>query len=291
MKNLNELSTENLERIQKVLKIILDELELQEINRLAGNKIPLKRFEKEDIFYEEVVSILNTINKEEKKSVLEVLNESLEDDELKDWDNSFKSLKELERFENERIGLKFLGFSKKDLKENIILIIKNLNRLKEIKEEIDRKLKEVAKIRAKEIRRQFEEEERIREIVKEEQTEREIPKTSKRRDLIIIDKTGDFYYKNKLIKFENKDAIYYLIFECLYEKGELDGFCSYETIDKYLVEHGKERYDDNRQITDRIKNGVMNLFRFSNLPAKAPDGKEIIQKVRGKGIILYNPSL
>lgn len=105
------------------------------------------------------------------------------------------------------------------------------------------------------------------------------------------EKTGDFYFKNKPIKFGNKDTIYYLIFECLYEKGNLEGFCSYETINKYLVEHGKDEYADHRQITDRIKNGIINLFRFSNLPPKALVGKEIIQKIRGKGIILYNPSL
>jgi len=114
----------------------------------------------------------------------------------------------------------------------------------------------------------------------------------KRRNLITRDKiSGDFYYKNELIQFKNKDAIYYLIFECLYEKRDLNGFCSYEIIDKYLVKHGKGEYDDYRQKIDRIKNGIINLFRFSDLPQKTPDGKEIIQKVRGKGIILYNPPL
>jgi hypothetical protein len=160
MINLSNLSVKNLEKIQKVLEIVLDLIELQGINRLTGNKIPLKRFEKEDIFYEEVVSILNGINREEKKPVLEVLNESLEYDKLKDWSNSFQSLKELERFENERIGLEFLGFSRKDLKENIILRPKNLNLiniLRENKEGVDEELKERAKTRAKEIKRQFEE--------------------------------------------------------------------------------------------------------------------------------------
>jgi len=114
----------------------------------------------------------------------------------------------------------------------------------------------------------------------------------KRKNLITRDKiTGDFYYKNKPIKFENKETIYYLIFECLYEKGDLEGFCSYETINRYLEKYGKEQYTDNKQIMDRIKNGIINLFRFSNLPSKAPDGKELIQKIRGKGIILYNPPL
>lgn len=110
-------------------------------------------------------------------------------------------------------------------------------------------------------------------------------------NLITRDVNGEFYYKNKPIKFTNKEAIYYLIFECLYEKGNLDGFCPYDTINKYLEENGKEEYTDERQIRDRIKNGIMNLFRFSNLPSKTPNRKELMQKVKGKGIILYNPSL
>lgn len=139
MINLDNLSMENLERIQKVLKIILDELEIQEINELVGNKIPLRKFEKEDIFYDEVISILNKINNEGEKPVLEISNVLLYEGS-KDWDNIQKSLKELERFENEKIGLEFLGFSKKDLKENIILRIESLSGLKEIKENVDKKL-------------------------------------------------------------------------------------------------------------------------------------------------------
>jgi len=105
------------------------------------------------------------------------------------------------------------------------------------------------------------------------------------------EKSGDFYFKNKPIKFQNKEAIYYLIFECLCEKGELDGFCSYETINKYLEKHNKEELTDEQQIKNRIKNGIENLFRFSNLPRKAPDGKELIRKVRGKAVILHNPPI
>jgi len=152
MINLSEFSIENLKKIQKVLKIILDELEIQEINRLTGNKILLKRFEKEGIFYEEIVSILNKVNNEREKPILEVLNESIDYQELRSGEFS-----ELERLENENIGLEFSDFSKKDLKENIILRIENLNGLKEIKEKIDKKLKEVAITRVEEIRGQFEE--------------------------------------------------------------------------------------------------------------------------------------
>lgn len=113
----------------------------------------------------------------------------------------------------------------------------------------------------------------------------------KRKIIIARDKNGDFFYKNKSIKFEDKDAIYYLIFECLFEQSDLAGFCSYEIINHYLEKHGKEEYTTDRQKIDRIKNGITNLFRFSNLPSEAPDKKKIIQKVKGKGVILYNPPL
>jgi len=290
-KEKGELSTENLERIQKVLKIILDALEIQGINRLVDNKILIKKFEREGVFYEEVISILNKINNEREKPILEVLNESIDYQELRSGE-----LSELERLENENIGMKFLDISREDLDKNIILRPKNLNLiniLRENKEGIDGELKKRAEAYAKEIRRAFKEEERIREIAREEQDKKDkikITKMGKRGTLITRDRDGGFYYKNKPIKFKNKEAIYYLIFECLYEKADLNGFCSYETINKYLVEHGKEEYTDERQMKDRIKNGIMNLFRFSNLPLKAPDGKELIQKIRGKGIILYNPS-
>ncbi|MFC1630201.1 hypothetical protein ACFL06_01540 [Patescibacteria group bacterium] len=117
-------------------------------------------------------------------------------------------------------------------------------------------------------------------------------KTEQRKTLITRDKeTGDFYYKNKIIKFDNKEAIYYRLFECLYENGDLKGFCSYKDINKYLEKHGGKEYTENQQIADRIKNGLASLFRFANLPQKTPDGKDLIRKIRGKGLTLYNPSL
>jgi hypothetical protein len=101
--------------------------------------------------------------------------------------------------------------------------------------------------------------------------------------------TEDFYYKNKPIKFKGKNTIYFRIFECLCENSDLEGFCSYEKIDEYLIEHGEEECKDRRQMMDRIKNGITNLFRFSDLPKKTLGNKDLIQKTRGEGLILYNP--
>ena len=108
--------------------------------------------------------------------------------------------------------------------------------------------------------------------------------------LITRDKaTGDFYYKDKLVNFQNKKAIYFLIFECLYENCDYEGFCSYEDIDRYLVKKNMGECADERKVKDRIKNGITNLFRFSSLPSKIPTGKNLIDKARGKGLVINNP--
>jgi len=134
-------------------------------------------------------------------------------------------------------------------------------------------------------------------LIKDElgKTEKELKfiktKIENKDTLITRNGNGDFYYKNKPIKFDNKETIYYLIFECLYERGDLEGFCSYENINKYLIEYGKIEYSDNRKIIDRIKNGIQCLFRFTDLSERTPDNKSLIKKVKGKGMILYNPKL
>lgn len=126
---------------------------------------------------------------------------------------------------------------------------------------------------------------------REEKAEKALEK-EKQKYLITRDKqTGDFFYNGKSIKFENKGAIYYLIFECLFMNGDLDGFCSYDKVEEYLIRHGQDKCNKQKQKINRIKNGIENLFRFSNLSECAPDGKEIIKKRRGKGAILYNPTI
>lgn len=140
---------------------------------------------------------------------------------------------------------------------------------------------------------QFSKEKKVREEI-ELALKQKIVKSPQKEPVSLITRnkaTGDFYFKGKLIEFKNKTAIYYLIFECLFRESNLEGFCSYETIDNYLVKHSKTEYSDRKQILNRIKNGIVNLFRFSNLPQKTPDGKDLIQRMRGRGLILYNPPL
>ena len=71
-----------------------------------------------------------------------------------------------------------------------------------------------------------------------------------------------------------------------------NGFCDYETINKFLERNGEDKLDDIEKIRKRINNGVASLFRFTkNLPHKAPAGKEIVMIQRGKGLLFYNPKI
>ncbi len=135
MLNLNELSSENLNRIQKVLKITLDYLELRGVNKLWDNslKVPLEKFPEEKLCYDDIIAVFNYVNKEEKIVWIEnkYLKKKIKDRRI---ENSIEG-KDIERW-NEDL-LENLGISEKDLKNYIILKIKNLNRLKEILNEVE----------------------------------------------------------------------------------------------------------------------------------------------------------
>jgi hypothetical protein len=132
--NLGDFSMENLEKIQKILKIILDELEMQDINRLAGNKILIKKFEERGIFYEDVDSVIKKINSGEKKDIIRLIDKSII---LANEGFTNENFRELKKMDYEQIGLKIWGISKEDLEKNIIIIVKDLNQIKKIKKKID----------------------------------------------------------------------------------------------------------------------------------------------------------
>ncbi len=114
-------SLENLIKAQKILKIVLDELELQSEMQLFGNKIPIKKIEKEDILLSEAEAILDKID-----GVI-IMNE------------------ELKPFVENKLYDKPLVpplFSEKEVNENIFLLVDNFNELKKIAKETDNKIKE-----------------------------------------------------------------------------------------------------------------------------------------------------
>jgi len=112
--------------------------------------------------------------------------------------------------------------------------------------------------------------------------------------LITKDVMGKFRYNGKVLKLNNPTKIYYLIFDCLYcyDLSNIQGgLCPYDVINKYLEDHGKKPLDDKIKIRKRIDNGLASLFRFSDLPKTTPDKKELIEVVRGEGLILNNPQV
>ena len=110
--------------------------------------------------------------------------------------------------------------------------------------------------------------------------------------LITRDSNGDFYYRGKLINFQDEENIYYKVFAAVFEKSDANGFCSYHEIDKFLIQSGEDKLKDVDKINKRITNAVANLFRFTkNLPNKAPSGKPIIKVKRGRGLIFNNPRI
>ena len=136
MLNLDKYSAENLERIKKVIEIVLDELELQEINHFAGNKIQLRRFEQEGLFYEQVITILAKIAKEE-DNFFKIANEEIK----RKVENSVpfyildKDIKDYARQSYRKEFLENLQLTEADLRNNIILRLKDdqsIYRLKEI---------------------------------------------------------------------------------------------------------------------------------------------------------------
>ena len=133
MFNPNELSQENLTRIGSVLKIVLDDVEMQ--GKKEATLIKIEKFERENIIYDDVVLTADKINTAERKNIIEVLNEALKDKDLRK-DDRFKDLLQLE---SENMGLEFIEFSKEDLRKNVVFKINDLKRLKEI----DKKIKEL----------------------------------------------------------------------------------------------------------------------------------------------------
>lgn len=165
MMNLNNISTEALERIQKILKIVLDELELQNANGVPFYKITSKRFEEKGFSYDETITILNKINiqvdafiivneyyrekKEKEKEEASILSPHHKKDHIF-LPNSEMIKEQIER-ELHPHPIESLELEQY-LDTNIVLIVENLNELKKIKESVDKKLKKIAKIPAEKIK-------------------------------------------------------------------------------------------------------------------------------------------
>lgn len=135
--SLIKYSAENLERIKKVIKIISDDLELQKINRLAGNKIPLKRFIDESLSFIEAVETLKLVQKE--FGLFKIANLEIErmiEPAPYIFDTNYIYVEK----ENKNKILKILNLTEDDIRNNLIVRANSLDiteRLKEILAEID----------------------------------------------------------------------------------------------------------------------------------------------------------
>src|SRR3989344_3468093 len=105
---------------------------------------------------------------------------------------------------------------------------------------------------------------------------------------------SDFYCKNKLIDFPEREAIYVKLVEVLYTKSDHNGHCSYDTINRFFESKHENKITDREKQTKRIHNAIQGLHRRRasqsvHFPQKAPDGRLIIDVNGSKGLVFYNP--
>ena len=119
-----------------------------------------------------------------------------------------------------------------------------------------------------------------------------ISKIDDRRYLMSKNSEGDYFYKDKRIE-ANKTAIYYQIFDILYTHCDQNGFLSYGSIENHLIKRNFPESENEQKRNKRINNAIFNeqqgLFRFAKINNKkfnnrTPDGKKLIELVRGKGL-------
>lgn len=116
--------------------------------------------------------------------------------------------------------------------------------------------------------------------------------------LIEKDSNGDFSYNSKFVQL-SKDTLPYKILDALYENSDQDGYLSYEDIEKILVKSGEAESVSDSERDKRILNAVSDtqgLFRYARVNNKAlenktPKGGVLIDKRRGKGLILNNQTV
>jgi hypothetical protein len=120
--------------------------------------------------------------------------------------------------------------------------------------------------------------------------------TTNNKLLITKDGRGNYYYNGILMNM-NPDTYYYKLFDVLYTEKDQFGFLSYAEIDKQLVKRGLENINDLKKQRIRIFN-ILNqqLFRNTKINNKplinsTLDKQKLIDRKRGKGLILNNPTI
>lgn len=138
-----KFSEENLRKIDKVIEIITNQIELEGWNRLLKLiKIPLKTLEKEGFYYEEAKGIIKAINQIDESELIKIINDEVSDFSKEDYlfDKLGGKFEERYRKEVKKERLKawttskgvFLNISEKDLENYLILQIEEPEKLKKI---------------------------------------------------------------------------------------------------------------------------------------------------------------
>ena len=108
---------------------------------------------------------------------------------------------------------------------------------------------------------------------------------------------GDYLFKGKRIS-ASKATLCHDVFDILFSNHDQEGFLSYQSIDDYLVKWGHPQIDDEGKRAKRIQNAISNkqqgFFRYAKIGGngmknKTPDGRRIVEVVRGKGLKFNNP--
>jgi hypothetical protein len=134
----------------------------------------------------------------------------------------------------------------------------------------------------------------LSKIVKKKDTDRQV--TEKPSSYITQNSEGDYLLNGKRIEL-GRETIYFQVFDILIKHQNQDGFVSYETIEDQLVQtYRKERSKSPEDRSKRIRHALSSgqgFFRFARINGrkiknKLPNGKPLIEVMRGKGLRLSN---
>lgn len=96
-------------------------------------------------------------------------------------------------------------------------------------------------------------------------------------------------FGSKIKPIKKKDSFHLLLLLALLTRTDENGFLSYQDIDKYFLENGKEKIESEEDSLKRIWNALDALFRFLLGIDKVDEREKWITTIAGKGLQIYNP--
>jgi hypothetical protein len=94
---------------------------------------------------------------------------------------------------------------------------------------------------------------------------------------------GDYYFNGRKIKIP-KQTDYYIFFDILFNNSDIEGFLSYEKIEKIYEKQGGVPISDKDRLIKRIQNNLTNANQGFFRNAKV-DGKDLKNVIYGEKII------